>query len=490
MRKLLPIVVLTAIFSWMVSCGEDEAVIAADVEIHEDSLLELRRKKAADYDIEDILSDGKLTVLLENSTVSYFIYRGKSMGYEYELLSQFAKSLGVRLEVVLIDDFNLAINKLIISEGELVGGNMNITDERMERIDFTDPILYSRQVLVQRLPEGHEKMKKEELESHLIRSPQELNGIKLHIFEQSSFNALANRVRDSFNLDFEIVYDTGYFDVESLIEKVSTGEIDYTVADENTAKVNRRFYDNIDVEFGTTSKSPIAFGVRKTSPGLKQAFNDWMEENKNTTKFRYLETKYFKIEKYSDKRTDEFSNLGGGKISPYDDLIKKYAAKGVIDWRLIAALMYQESHFNPNTKSWAGAFGLMQFMPATGASYGVYPNSPPAVQISGGVRKLKNNYKKWLEEVPDSAEALKFTIASYNAGKGHVDDARKLCEKYGLDPNKWERNVEFYLKLLSKRYFHRDEVVEFGYCRGTEPVKYVNQIMARYNTYKVAFPDE
>ncbi|MEZ4938557.1 MAG: transporter substrate-binding domain-containing protein [Crocinitomicaceae bacterium] len=489
--KTVILIAFWSVFSiYFSSCNHKSSSLTAEAEIHEDSILELRRKKAADYDIEDILSDGKLTVLLENSTVSYFIYRGKSMGYEYELLSWFAKSLGVQLEVVLIDDLNQAIDKLIISEGELVGGNLNITEERQARIDFTDPFLHTRQVLVQRLPEGFESMREGEIDSLLIRNPQDLNGISLHIFENSSFNALAHRIKDSFQLDFKIVYDTGHFDVESLIEKVSNGEIDYTVADENTAKVNKRFYDNIDVEFGTTNKSPIAFGVRKTSPGLKKAFNEWMAENENTKKFKYLKTKYFKIEKYSGKRTDEYSNLGGGKISPYDDLIKKYAAQGSIDWRLIAALIYQESHFNPETKSWAGAFGLMQFMPETGASYGVHPNSPPAVQISGGVRKLNNNFKDWLEEVPDSAEALKFTIASYNAGKGHIDDARKLSYKYGLNHNKWERNVEYYLKLLSKRYFYRDEVVEYGYCRGSEPVKYVNQIFNRYKAYKVAFPEE
>lgn len=489
MRILLCFIGVFAVLTFF-SCKEE---VKVDYEMSSedlDSLAQIRKQKAIRYDIQDILSDGKLTVLLENSTVSYYIYRGRNMGYEYEVLSQFAKSLGVQLEVVVMHDLNDAILKLNTGEGELVGGNLNITPEREEQIDFTNPFYETRQVLVQRLPEGYQTLKKADIDSLIIRTPENLNGINLHIFKNSSFDALANRLRDSFKLDFNIVYDSGYFDVESLIEKVSEGQIDYTIADENTAKVNKRFYPNIDIDYGTTNSSPIAFGVRKSSPGLKKAFDDWLKESEGKTRFEYLKTKYFKIKKYVDQRMDQYSDKGGGKISPYDDLIKTYAAKGIIDWRLIAAQMYQESKFNPNVRSWAGAFGLMQFMPATAKTYGIHPGSPVSAQISAGVRKMNNNYKKWLEEVPDSLEALKFTLASYNAGKGHVDDARRLAYKYGLDQNEWEGNVEYYMLLLRKRHYNRDEVVEFGYCRGTEPVKYVKMIMARYTSYKTLFQED
>ncbi len=479
--------VILALFIF--SCGGESDSIEVDPTEDLDSLEKIRRQAAIDYDIEDILSDGKLTVLLENSTVSYYIYRGKSMGFEYDLLNQFAKSLGVQLEVVVMKDLNDAIDKLNYGEGELVGGNLNITEERMEYIDFTEPFYETRQVLVQRLPEGFSSMKSSMIDSLMIRSTEQLNGIQLHLFKNSSFDELATRVQDSFKVEFEVVYDTGYFDVESLIEKVSNGEIDYTVADENTAKVNKRFYPNIDIKYGTTNPSPLAFGVRKSSPGLKQAFDEWLEKAKGTRPFEYLKTKYFKIKKYVDKRMDEYSDLGGGKISPYDDLIKTYAAKGIIDWRLIAAQMYQESKFKPNLTSFAGAFGLMQFMPETGKTYGIHPGSPPAAQISAGVRKMNNNYKKWLEEVLDSTEAMKFTLASYNAGRGHIDDARALAYKYGLDQDVWKDNVEYYLLLLRKRHYYQDEVVKFGYCRGTEPVKYVSMILARYENYKSLFPE-
>lgn len=473
------------------SCGEETVDEEIDPNLKEvvDSVTAIRERMAVNYDIEDVLNDKKLTVLMENSSVSYFVYRGKNMGYEYEILREFCKHLGVTLEVKVIHDFNEVATRLNTGEAELVAGFYTITEERKQIIDFTIPFIHTKQVLVQRLPEGYEKMTKEEIESKMIRKREQMEGISIHIFEESSFNKQLIELRDSNNMNFEIVYDTGYFDVEAHIERVAQGEIDYTVSDYHVAMVNQYFYDNLDIEFGTTAETPIAFGVRKSSPGLKRAFDEWFEKEKDKLPVAYFKNKYFKMKKYITKRDDEFSNLGGGKISPYDDLIKKYAAKGVLDWRLIASVIYQESHFNPNTKSWAGAFGLMQFMPNTGKVYGVYPDSPPSVQISGGVRKLNNNYKKWLEEVPDSTEALKFTLASYNAGRGHIDDARKLAQKYGLDPNKWEMNVEYYLLLLRKKYYYRDEVVEYGYCRGTEPAKYVKQIMARYEVYKASFPD-
>ena len=451
-----------------------------------DSLAALRRQRAVDYDIEDILSDKKLTVLMENNTVSFFIYRGKNMGYEYEVLNQFAKHLGVELEVIVVQDFNDVMSRLNDGEAELIAGHFTVTEERKKVIDFTDPFLHTKQVLVQRIPE----ISDDTASVKLINSIEQMNEINIHTFEESSFNEQLLKLKDSMQLGFNIVYDTGFFDLEELIRKVSIGEIDYTVSDYTVAKVNKKFYDNIDIEFGTTTETPIAFGVRKSSPGLKEAFNKWMEDVKNTKSFAYLKTKYFRISQYVNKREGKYSNLGGGEISPYDAIIKREAAKGIIDWRLVAALMYQESRFNPNCTSWAGAFGLMQFMPETGKVYGVYPDSPSSVQIAGGVRKLNRNYKDWLEAVPDSAEALKFTLASYNAGKGHVEDAQRLAEKYGKDPNVWKQNVEEYLLLLRKSHYYRDEVVKFGYCRGSEPVRYVNKIMFRYETYKAAFPDE
>jgi membrane-bound lytic murein transglycosylase F len=472
------------------SSEPSESNATDEVDPKDTSMVSIRKQRLIDYDIKDILSDEKLTVLMENNTVSYFIYRGRNMGYEYEVLSQFAKYLGVHLDIVVVNDVNNIMDRLNNGDGEMLACHYTITEERKEVIDFTDEVIRTKQVLVQRLPEEYWKIKKADLDTIMVRKEEDFEGKGIHVFENSSFNKQLLELQKRFNNSFEIIHDTGYMDIEDLIKKVSEGEIDYTVSDANVAKINKKFYPNIDIELATTDETPIGFGIRKNSPGLKKAFNDWLKKVEGTTRFEYLKTKYFKMSKYVDKREGEYSNLGGGKISPYDEIIKREAAKGIIDWRLIASLMYQESKFNPNVRSWAGAFGLMQFMPATGKTYGVYPSSPPSVQIAGGVRKLNRNYIDWLKEVPDSTEALKFTLASYNAGKGHVDDARRLAYKNGLSDKHWENNVEYYMLLLRKRQFNREKDVKYGYVRGTEPVKYVRMIMSRYATYKKAFPED
>ncbi|MEX1192185.1 MAG: transglycosylase SLT domain-containing protein, partial [Brumimicrobium sp.] len=149
--------------------------------------------------------------------------------------------------------------------------------------------------------------------------------------------------------------------------------------------------------------------------------------------------------------------------------------------------IFQESKFKTGSESWAGAYGLMQFMPGTGPTYGVYPNSIPSVQIEGGMKKIHKDFHQW-KSIPDSIQRVKFTLGTYNAGIGHVLDAQRLAKKYGKDPKIWDDNVEIYIKRLSKPEFYQDEVCYYGYLRGTETFNYVRSIFIRYKEYKTAFP--
>ena len=153
------------------------------------------------------------------------------------------------------------------------------------------------------------------------------------------------------------------------------------------------------------------------------------------------------------------------------------------DWRLLASLVYQESQFLPYKKSWAGAVGLMQLMPKTAREFGAHDLLDPQENINAGT-----NYLRWLQnywrDIPNSGERVKFVLASYNVGTGHVQDARRLAEKYGKDPNIWEDNVAFFLLKKSQKEYYDDEVVNFGYCRGEEPIRYVDEILKRYEHYK------
>ena len=169
-----------------------------------------------------------------------------------------------------------------------------------------------------------------------------------------------------------------------------------------------------------------------------------------------------------------------GKISPYDKLVRKYSDRYGFDWRLVTAQMYQESKFNPKAKSQVGARGLMQLMPRTAKAMGVINTSDPAHSIKGGVK-----YLDWLRDRFDTSlpisERLWFSLAAYNAGAGHVQDARRLASQMGYDANRWFEHTENAMLLLSKKKYAKK--ARYGFVNGTEPVNYVRDIRQRFEAY-------
>lgn len=437
-------------------------------------------------DLPAILKKGKITVLAENSTASYFIYRGKKMGLEYELLKEYAEHLGVQLEIKMVANIDDLSTLLSQGKGDLISCNLTITKERSRIFAFSKPYLRSSQVLVQRKPKDWRARKAKDWQNEIITDPLDLIGKKIHVWKNSSYYDRLIHLQEELGDTIYIEGVSGNVIPEDLIEQVATGVINYTVTDENVAKINSRFYSNIDINLELSIKQQIAFAMRKENPILLENFNSWLDDFMKTTTFRYIKHKYLNMSQFSAKSKDEFSTLGGKRISRFDQSIKKVAKEYNWDWRLLAALVYQESKFKTGQVSWAGAYGLMQFMPGTGPSYGVYPDSPPDVQIRGGMKKLSKNFGEW-DMIPDSIQRIKFTLGTYNAGQGHVQDARYLAEKYGDNPNIWDNHVEKYILQLSKPKYYRDQGVRSGYLRGSETYNYVREIFSRFAEYSSAF---
>jgi membrane-bound lytic murein transglycosylase F len=153
------------------------------------------------------------------------------------------------------------------------------------------------------------------------------------------------------------------------------------------------------------------------------------------------------------------------------------------DWRLLASQVFQESKFHPDAHSWAGATGLLQLMPRTAKQYGVTNPLDPEDNVQGAVKFLKWLESYWQQRIPDDGERIKFVLASYNTGAGHVEDAQRLAEKYGGNSQRWE-DVSYWLLQKSTQKYSSDEVVKFGFCRGLEPVNYVTNILERFDHYK------
>jgi membrane-bound lytic murein transglycosylase F len=433
------------------------------------------------------MSEGVLTTLMDNSFTSYFIHQGQPLGFEYEMLKLFADENNLTLDVKIIGNVESILDSLLAGKGDLVASNLSISGERMERVDFSTPLLRTRQVLVQRLPDNRSQLTNEQIEDSLIRDRLDLDGKTVMVRKNSSYELILKNLIEETGIDINIDFSPGDLVTEQLIEMVANKEIDYTLCDENKAVIFLSYYDNIDISTPMSLSQPIAWAIRKGSNELQDEINQWIENRKGSLEFNMITNRYFEMNR-SDQRfvEREYDYIKEGKISNYDKIIKKYAETLNWDWRLLTAQIYKESKFDPTTRSWRGAIGLMQLMPRTARSYGLQPSDllVPEKNISAGTKHLRMLEDQWREVLNDSLEIMKFTLGSYNVGKGHVDDAIRLAEKYGLEPNRWDENVAQMLINKAIPKYYKDPVVLFGYCRGREPVNYVETIFDDYELYR------
>ncbi len=439
--------------------------------------------------IEKIQKRGTLIAVMDYNSTNYFIYRGEPMGYQYELLQLLADHLGVKLEVKVENDIDRNFEMLQNGECDIIGINLTVTKERSKLIDFTYPHSQTRQVLVQRKPENWKKLSNGKLEEELLRNQLDLAGKVIYVQKGSSHAQRMYNLSDEIGDSINLIEQTDK-EVEELIELVANGEIEYTVADENVAMVNQIYYPILDVKTAVSFPQNLAWGIRKGDELLKKEIDAWLKDFKKSSKYALIYSKYFKNPRSVRIVESDFYAITSGKVSNYDDYIKKYSKDIDWDWRLLASLIYQESRFKPNVKSWAGAFGLMQLMPTTARRFGVNRNSPPEKHIKAGV-----DFIKWLDKrfenrgITDEEEKVKFVLASYNVGLGHILDARRLAEKEGKDPDVWEKNVDEYILKKSNPKYYKDPIVKYGYCRGSETYNYVYQILDRYEHYKNIIPE-
>lgn len=454
------------------SCGEkrNEAVVLEET--------------IAQRDLKDILEEGEIVLITENSSTSYYLYRGQPMGYDYELIKKFAEDMGIDLKVKVMSDLSQMFDELNEGEGDLLACNLTITKERKKRLAFSDPLLETRQVLVQRKPDGYKKLRKRDLESTLIRSPLELSGKTIYVQEQSSFHERLLNLQEETGQEFDIRLASGDVDSETLIRMVAEGLIEFTVADENSALLNQTYYPQLDVKTSISFPQQIGVVMRQNADSLQDVFNMWLRKQSVKKRMSYLYAKYFRAVKDQKSRVlSEYSSLKGNQISPYDEHIRKVSTSLGWDWRLLAALIYQESRFNPNAKSWAGAFGLMQLMPQTAKRFGIDTTQTEIPNIEAGAKYIEFLEGFWEEKIDDPEERRKFVLASYNVGPGHVLDAQKIADHLNLDRELWDNNVADCLLLKSQPRYYELEGVKHGYCRGEQPFSYVRNIFSHYEHF-------
>ena len=438
-------------------------------------LVQLQMQEKPVVELKHVKLRGKLRVITDYNSTNYFIYKGRTMGFQYEMLQALAKHLDVKLELTVNNDLVASFKALERGEVDLLGMNLAVTQDRIGKFNFTVPHSQSRQVLIQRKPSKDSPK--------YIENQSELGGKSVHVSMGSSFEERLNSLSIELGSSINVV-PVEKMEVEELISKVANGEIDYTIADENVALVNQTYYPGIDTQTTVSFPQNLAWALRKGADHLTHDINMWLIDFQKSKQYKRIYRKYFQSSKIEKMMQSEYFTLKSGKISKYDKLLKEKSKIIGWDWRLLSALVYQESGFDPKARSWVGAFGLMQLMPETAYRYDVDTLSSPVENVDAGVRYLKYLEKKLDKTLGDKSDQLEFLLASYNVGLGHILDARRLAKKNGKDPDQWKGSVDYYLLNKSKPEFFNDPVVKYGYCRGAEPYQYVIKILDRYKHYQ------
>ena len=417
-------------------------------------------------DKEGIQARGTLRVAVDNNSSSYYIYRGRRMGYEYELLLDLGKRIGVQVEFIVAADIDEAFSQLADGRVDLIAMNLQQNTDAKRVVSFTEPIGSMSTVLV-----GREK----------LLSWDSLGKDTVVVRKGAVYTKQLEQLKDSLNLGFSILEVPDHEEI--LLDRVAEMEVKWTVAEKTVAQTNATYYDELQLGLDVSKEGPVTWAIRSTSTDLLQLINTWLVDNKEVFIYRTYAKYFLNSKNQYDRSTSEYSSLGGNQISVFDELIQDNAKSLGWDWRLLAALVYKESRFDTSALSYAGAQGLLQLMPVTLERFGVTNPNDPAESLGGGVRYLQYLDKFWLERVPETNERIKFILASYNIGQGHVEDAWRLTLKYRKNTQSW-KDVSYFLNLKSDPKYYRDPVVKSGYARGHTAVNYVRDVLALFQSYK------
>jgi membrane-bound lytic murein transglycosylase F len=498
MKLVLKILLVAALLS---ACGEKSPQLSGADSSAKTSTSAATIGPSFAWDLDDIRKRDTLIVLAPYNSTSYFLYKGEAMGYEYELLRDFAKDLGAELRVVLVQDRDSMFTLLRAGKGDIAAARLIPLPQDSGRVAYTRELYRTEPVVVQRkgtiskavasLPEPVDTILKAGpaerspglmARVRLITRPADLNAKRVDLPKQSPYVQTLIELEDSITGDINVVELDASDD--KLIREVAKGNVAYTVAEGNVAELQQSYYKNLHVRPVIGASKKVAWAVRPNAPVLLAELNRWIGDEKTGPLFNRLYKKYFTDRRgYEERIQSRYLMSETGTLSPYDKLLKQHSATLGWDWRLLGSQMYQESRFKPTARSWAGATGLLQLMPATGRQFGVRNPNDPEQNVAGAVRFLQWLTRYWTPRIPDPEERLKFILASYNTGAGHVEDAQRLAEANKDNPKKWA-DVSYWLLQKSKREVYTKPMVKYGFSRGIEPVTYVAVILDRFDHYK------
>jgi len=414
--------------------------------------------------LEQVKDSGELRVLTRNAATTYYIGPHGPTGPEYDLVQAFAEHLGVSVKLVVEDNLQVILDKITNGDAHIAAAGLTVTDERQKFVRFAPPYQNVTQQVVYRQGNG---------------KPRSINALADGFLEVLANSSHAERLlelqHDYPELDWMEAEDMSS---SELISLVVDEVIDYTVADSNDVALMRRYHPEVRVAFDISKQQELAWAMPITEDdSLYQAAVEFVNAIKENGEMdTMLARHYGYVRNYNYAGTPTYMRHIAGRLPTYIDQFKASAEASELDWRLVAAVAYQESHWNPLAVSPTGVKGIMMLTKVTAAELGVKERTDPIESIDGGARYLRTLFNKF-EDLPEPDRTW-LTLASYNVGYGHVKDAQWLTERSGGDPTQW-LDVKQKLPLLSQHKWFR--LTRYGYARGYEPVKYVENIRSYYD---------
>ena len=457
---------------WLTSCNNNSQPEEEPI-VEQDTLTVLQH----------IQERGRLVAVTNCEIINYNTEKPTPSGFEYELLSDFCNANGLELEMIVNENLDSCFALLDSCRVDMVAVGIGSNKDMKRRYLLTDPILMQKSVLVQRLPKDWNKMSTaNEVENQLLRSSVDLAGKTIHLPQGSHEVKLLEHLSDQIG-DTIYIVECDSLNSFDLVKAVSSGEIDYTVVEEYVARMASIGLKGLDTKLNVSVEQPLGWVVQNhdNDSSLLIALNDWIDGFEQRNLNRILAKYVNKGNVFGTRKPKE------GELSGFDGIIKKTAKNIGWDWRLLASLIYQESHFRLDLESEKGAFGLMQLMPVVMEKYEIGYDATPEEQLEAGGKLIKYLGDCLENKVADSAERVKFVLAAYNSGLGHVYDAQRLAAKYGKYPDVWDNNVDYFILNKSKKQYYNDTCCKAGYLRGTETYRFVEEVLDRYYQYQATY---
>jgi membrane-bound lytic murein transglycosylase F len=414
-------------------------------------------------DLEAIKARGELKVITRNNATCYYEGPHGPVGFEYDIAQAFARHLGVKLKLVILDTYQEMVYALLSGDADLIAAGLTAIDHHRQGLAFGPGYLeVHRQVVGRR--DGPEP-----------KSIEDLSGQSLWVSAGTSHEQSLMKLKQQYpELSWKAV--PGY-ETEQLLELTWQGTIPLTIGYSDIIAVNRRYYPELLIHFNLGKGQKLAWAMHTQNRRLQDAVYHWFSQPSTTALLkRRIQHYYEHLEVFDYVDIMRFRNRLTNRLSRYQKYFEEAGKKYGIDWKLVAAQAYQESHWNPKAKSFTGVRGIMMLTLETARHFKVKNRLSPKHSIDAGAHYLARLHKRIGDKIPEPDRTF-MALAAYNVGWGHLQDARTLALRLGKAPNTWH-DVRSTLPLLRQKKYYK--TLEYGYARGTEPVRYVERIRTYY----------